>query len=79
MNKQQIEGISFANICKVMQGDDRAIGEIMRYYRPYIRKRATKKLYDQYGSVYVGVDKHLQDRLEEQLMLALLKFRLLDD
>lgn len=71
--------ITFEMICEAKAGDADSMQAVLDHYHGYIQKLATKKLYDRNGNVYSGIDQTLQNRLEMKLMLAVLKFRFLDE
>ena len=42
---------------------------------PYIASLSMRKLYDERGNVYYGVDEDIRERLQARLMRAILTFR----
>lgn len=74
-----LEMVSLQEIQKAILGDSIALGTILEQYKPYIYKKSTKRLYDQYGHVYIGTDEALCRRIEAKVMLSILKFRILED
>ena len=55
MDKDQ-KHIPFAVIVAATNGDEAAIQEILDFYDGYISKLSLRKLYDEYGNVYMVVD-----------------------
>ena len=50
--------IPFAVIVAATIGDEAAIQKILDFYDGYISKLSLRKLYDEYGNVYMVVDFH---------------------
>ncbi len=73
-----IKPIDFEIIEKALTGDEASKNKIVDYYQPYIRKLATKKVFDRYGNTYQHLDKDLQSELNKKLLTALLSFKILD-
>ncbi len=59
MDKDQKQ-IPFAVIVAATNGDEAAIQEILDFYDGYISKLSLRKLYDEYGNVYMVVDSELK-------------------
>ena len=59
MDKDQ-KHIPFAVIVAATNGDEAAIQEILDFYDGYISKLSLRKLYDEYGNVYMVVDSECQ-------------------
>ena len=55
--------IPFAVIVAATNGDEAAIQEILDFYDGYISKLSLRKLYDEYGNVYMVVDSELKGRI----------------
>ena len=51
------------------------MGELVSFYRPYIRALATRELYDASGCAHAVVDEQLCRQLEIKLIMSVLKFR----
>ena len=59
MDKDQ-KHIPFAVIVAATNGDETAIQEILDFFDGYISKLSLRKLYDEYGNVYMVVDSELK-------------------
>ena len=46
----------------------------MKHYEGYIAVLSTRKLYDEYGNVYIAVDMELKGRIREAIMKMILEF-----
>ena len=55
-------------------GDVEAINRILKHYEGYIAVLSTRKLYDEYGNVYIAVDMELKGRIREAIMKMILEF-----
>lgn len=44
-------------------------------FQRYIARLSMRKLYDERGNVYFGVDHDIRERLQAKLMMAVLSFR----
>ena len=51
-------------IVAATNGDEAAIQEILNFYDGYISKLSLRKLYDEYGNVYMVVDSELKGRIQ---------------
>jgi len=58
-----------------MQGDCDSMRLVLDNYEGYIKALATKKLYDEYGNVYLFIDGTLQRELELVLITSLVGFK----
>ena len=67
MDKDQ-KNIPFAVIVAATNGDEAAIQEILDFYDGYISKLSLRKLYDEYGNVYMVVDSELKGRIQAAVM-----------
>lgn len=65
--------IPFAVIVAATIGDEAAIQKILDFYDGYISKLSLRKLYDEYGNVYMVVDSELKGRTELPHMCDVLK------
>lgn len=55
-------------------GDPIAIQAVLRHYRGYISKLATRVVYDDYGNSFLTVDTDVSDYMEDSLITGILKF-----
>lgn len=61
---------------RALEGDIQAINKVLKHYEGYIAKLSIRKMYDEYGSVYYGVDETLRRRLETKLIKTILGFKM---
>ena len=66
--------IPFAVIVADTNGDEAAIQEILDFYDGYISKLSLRKLYDEYGNVYMVVDSELKGRIQAAVMDMIANF-----
>lgn len=69
-------GLSFDLIQQATNGEAEAIKKIICIYEPYINKISSKKLYDEYGKEYIGLDIDLKDALVAKLIEVIIKFEI---
>lgn len=72
MDKDQ-KHIPFAVIVAATNGDETAIQEILNFYDGYISKLSLRKLYDEYGNVYMVV---LKGRIQAAVMDMIANFEI---
>ena len=75
MDKYQ-KNIPFAVIVAATNGDEAAIQEILDFYDGYISKLSLRKLYDEYGNVYMVVDSELKGRIQAAVMDMIANFEI---
>lgn len=75
MDKDQ-KHIPFAVIVAGTNGDETAIQEILDFYDGYISKLSLRKLYDEYGNVYMVVDSELKGRIQAAVMDMIANFEI---
>ena len=68
--------IPFAVIVAATNGDETAIQEILDFYDGYISKLSLRKLYDEYGNVYMVVDSELKGRIQAAVMDMIANFEI---
>lgn len=68
--------IPFAVIVSATNGDEAAIQEILDFYDGYISKLSLRKLYDEYGNVYMVVDSELKGRIQAAVMDMIANFEI---
>ena len=56
-------------------GDPDAMAIVIKRYEGYISELSMRKLRDERGNVYYGVDTDIHDRLRSKLMRAVLAFK----
>ena len=57
------------------KGDPDAMKIVLQHFSGYIASLSMRKLYDERGNVYYGVDEDIRERLQARLMRAILTFR----
>lgn len=70
------KNIPFAVIVAATNGDEAAIQEILDFYDGYISKLSLRKLYDEYGNVYMVVDSELKGRIQAAVMDMIANFEI---
>ena len=75
MDKDQ-KHIPFAVIVSAKNGAETAIQEILDFYDGYISKLSLRKLYDEYGNVYMVVDSELKGRIQAAVMDMIANFEI---
>lgn len=61
-------------IIAATKGDPEAMAIVVKHYESYIASLSMRKLYDERGNVYWGIDEDIRDRLRSRLMRAVLSF-----
>ena len=69
--------IPFAVIVAATNGDEAAIQKILDFYDGYISKLSLRKLYDEYGNVYMVVDSELKGRIQAAVMDMIANFEII--
>lgn len=62
-------------ILAATKGDPDAMKAVMQHFSGYIASLSLRKLYDERGNAYFGVDEDIRSRLQSKLMRAVLTFR----
>ena len=62
-------------IIAATKGDPEAIQLVVDHYESYIAHLSTRKLRDERGNAYFGIDGDVRDRLRSKLIRAVLDFR----
>lgn len=57
------------------KGDPDAMKMVLQHFSGYIARLSMRKLYDERGNVYFGIDNDIRERLQAKLMMAVLNFR----
>lgn len=63
-------------IIAATKGDPDAMAIVMQRYESYIADLSMRKLRDERGNTYFGIDGDIRDRLRSKLMEAVLTFRI---
>lgn len=61
-------------IIAVTKGDPEAMNIVVKHYDSYIASLSMRKLRDERGNTYYGIDEDIRDRLRSRLMRAVLSF-----
>lgn len=69
--------IPFTVIVAATIGDEAAIQKILDFYDGYISKLSLRKLYDEYGNVYMVVDSELKGRIQAAVMDMIANFEII--
>ena len=64
-------------IIAATKGDPEAMKIVVQHYESYIASLSMRKLIDERGNTYYGIDEDIRDRLRSKLMRAVLSFKLL--
>lgn len=62
-------------IAAATTGDPEAISLVLRHFEGLIVSQSTRKLRDNHGNTYYGVDQDIYDRIRTRLIRAVLDFR----
>lgn len=61
-------------IIAATKGDPEAMNIVVQHYESYIASLSMRKLRDERGNTYWGIDEDIRDRLRSRLMRAVLTF-----
>ena len=61
-------------IIAATKGDPEAMAIVVKHYESYIASLSMRKLRDERGNTYWGIDEDIRDRLRSMLMRAVLSF-----
>lgn len=61
-------------IIAATKGDPEAMNIVVKHYDSYIASLSMRKLRDERGNTYWGIDEDIRDRLRSRLMRAVLTF-----
>ena len=62
-------------IIAATKGDPEAMKIVVQHYESYIASLSMRKLIDERGNTYYGIDDDIHDRLRSNLMRAVLSFQ----
>lgn len=62
-------------ILAATKGDPDAMKIVVQHYQSYIAHLSMRKLRDENGNIYFGIDEDLRERLQSKLMRAVLSFK----
>lgn len=63
-------------IIAATKGDPDAVKAVVKHYEGYIYSLATRRLRDERGNTYYGIDEDIRDRLHSRLIKAILEFKI---
>lgn len=72
---REIALVPYPVIVAASKGDPDAMKIVLQHFSGYIASLSMRKLYDERGNVYYGVDEDIRERLQARLMRAILTFR----
>ena len=64
--------VPYPVILAASKGDPDAMKIVLQHFSGYIASLSMRKLYDERGNVYFGVDEEIRERLQAKLMRAIL-------
>ena len=67
--------LSYPVITAAPKGDPEAMNIVVQHYESYIASLSMRKLRDERGNIYWGIDEDIRDRLRSRLMRAVLSFK----
>lgn len=67
--------VPYPVIVAATKGDPDAMKIVLQHFSGYIASLSMRKLCDERGNVYFGVDEDIRERLQARLMRAILTFR----
>lgn len=70
------KNLSFDIIVAAMDGNKEAIKKVLKFYDGYISKLSLRKMYDDYGNVYMVVDSELNGRIQTAVMNMIFNFQI---
>jgi len=71
----EIDLVPYPAIVAATKGDPDAMKIVLQHFSGYIANLSIRKLYDERGNAYFGVDEDIRQRLQAKLMRAILTFR----
>ena len=67
--------VPYPVIVAATKGDPDAMKMVLQHFSGYIARLSMRKLYDERGNVYFGIDNDIRERLQAKLMMAVLTFK----
>lgn len=67
--------LPYTVIIAATKGDPEAMQIVVQHYESYIAFLSMRKLRDEGGNSYYGIDEDIRDRLRSKLMRAVLSFK----
>ena len=67
--------LTYPLIAAARTGDPEAINAVLLHYEGQMAVLSTRKLRDERGNTYYGIDRDIYDRLRSRLIRAILEFK----
>lgn len=67
--------VPYPIILAATKGDPEAMKLVVQHFSGYIASLSMRKLYDERGNAYYGVDGDIRERLQAKLMRTVLRFK----
>lgn len=67
--------VPYPIILAATKGDPEAMKLVVQHFSGYIASLSLRKLYDERGNAYYGVDEDIRERLQAKLMRTVLRFK----
>lgn len=67
--------VPYPIILAATKGDPEAMKLVVQHFSGYIASLSMRKLYDERGNAYYGVDEDIRERLQAKLMKTVLRFK----
>lgn len=67
--------VPYPIIVAATKGDPEAMKVVVQHFSGYIASLSMRKLYDERGNAYYGVDEDIRERLQAKLMRTVLRFK----
>ena len=67
--------VPYPIIVAATKGDPEAMKAVVQHFSGYIASLSMRKLYDERGNAYYGVDEDIRERLQAKLMSTVLRFK----
>lgn len=67
--------LPYTVIIAATKGDPEAMQIVVQHYEGYIASLSMRKLRDERGNIYYGIDEDIRDRLRSKLMRSVLSFK----
>ena len=72
---RETDSLPYPVILAATKGDPDAMKIVVQHYQSYIAHLSMRKLRDESGNTYYGIDEDLRERLQAKLMRAVLSFK----
>lgn len=67
--------VPYPIILAATKGDPEAMKVVVQHFSGFIASLSMRKLYDERGNAYYGVDEDIRERLQAKLMRTVLRFK----